>query len=288
MPVPLEPTLSNWSPAVEDVSGLGSQHDVSSIYRNVINPMLEIAREKGMELPPCGVSRALVDAAWVARDAVWKKRREVVSSGDGILGWLGFESSEAATSKQMLSDLLDLRERLEVYRQALDQCESIYDESPSVLAGMYRTAYGPATSRDPEGTDKHFADLVTPFMVDNQVSALAAARTETQEYFWKALAEAIVELPDTIWEAAEAAGGAIQDVAEQAAEDLRDVTIGQASDWFADLGKYLVIGGIALVGFAGLAYVVRNAAERRRAEAALTPPALGNPYVPRAHRGGYP
>jgi len=141
----------------------------------------------------------------------------VLDTGDGVLGWFGFQSSEARTSQQLINELLDLRARLEVYRDALDRCESIYAESPPVLEGMYRTVYGPATGRDPDGADEHFADLASAFMIDNRVSALEASRVETQQYFWKALSESVLSLPDTIWEAAEVAGGAIQDAAEEAA-----------------------------------------------------------------------
>jgi len=56
------------------------------------------------------------------------------------------------------------------------------------------------------------------------------------------------------------------------------VTIAEVKDWFADLGKYLLIGGAAMVGFAGLVFVIRNVAERRRTAVPSGP--SGNPYAP--------
>jgi len=286
MPDPSQPDFSAWSPAVTNVPGQGPQHDISAIYRKVINPFLEMSRDKGMDLPPCAVSRALVEAAQVARNRTFERLRKTLDTGDGILGALGIGSSDAYLEMQIFRDLLDLQDRLQAYRDALDTCDDMHDESPPVLAGMYRTAYGPATARDPEGKDKHFADLAVPFMIDNQVSALAESRRDTQDYFWRALSEAILELPDTIWTGVEAAGAAIKGAAEEATERLADATIGGAKDWLADLGRYLVYGGVGLVVIAGVVYGVRIAAERRRARAAMPMGPAGNPYVPpHVHRG---
>lgn len=282
MPDTTKPDTSAWSPTVTEVPGLGPQHDISAIQMHVISPLMQAARDRGMAIPPCGVSRAVLQAAQVARDKTFTRLKAALDSGGGWLGWL--YPGEAQTDMRLIRELMDLQQRLDAYQDALSRCDDIHEQSPQMLMGLYRSGTGPATERDPQAEQRHFADLLSAFMIDNQVSAVVHHREEMQGYFWRALSEAIAELPETIWKSASAASDYVRDQAFKATSALAATATRDTKDWLKDLGRYLVYGGVGLVTFAGVVFVFRSFADRRAADAMTARP-FGpdrNPYVPTA------
>lgn len=286
MPDTIKPDTSAWSPTVTEVPGLGPQHDISAIQMHVISPLMQAATDRGMALPPCGVSRAVLQAAQVARDKTFARLKAALDSGGGWLGWL--YPGEAQTDMRLIRELMDLQQRLDAYGEALARCEDIHEQSPQIVMGLFRSGTGPATERDPQAEQRHFADLLSAFMIDNQVSAVVHHREEMQGYFWRALSEAIAELPETIWKSASAASEYVRDQAFKATSALAETATRDTKDWLKDLGKYLVYGGAGLVAFAGVVLVFRTVADRRQVEA-MAPRQFGpdrNPYAPHFNPSG--
>ena len=256
-----------------DVPGLGPQHDVTAISRKVIQPLLDLAEEQGMDLPYCGISQVLNKAAQLTLRNARERHQQQVKDAQG---WFAY-GGDAEQDKLIVREINRVFARLAVYEQAMQDCAPD-SPTPEVVAGLYRSATGPVTGEDPGGTMRHFADALEPFMIDNRVSALGEAREALQAAWWKYLGESFRDLPQNLFKIAGQAADAAFEVFEDAAERFGEYTERPFRDFFKDLGTYMLWGGAALVGIAAVVYGVQSY-RARQSSTIVVAPAASNPRL---------
>jgi hypothetical protein len=113
-------------------------------------------------------------------------------------------------------------------------------------------------------------------MVDNRVSAVGADREALQAAWYKYVGESFRDLPQSLWEiAGQVAEGAVE-VFEAAVAAFTEATERPFRNFFKDLGTYMLWGGVALVGIAGVVYGVQTY-RARRASTVVLAPSVSNP-----------